>query len=112
MTPDAWTDERIGDLATKVELMATAVTHVARHAVKLDNLEEDIRESKESRREDREAMKAALTAIAATCEANTRRVEDKIDAQRWSPMLKVAAAAAVLGPAATIAAVLLQGGPT
>lgn len=113
MSPrDEWTDRRLDDLATKVDLMATAVNHVARHAVKIDTLEDDIREGKGTRREDVARFEAALTQIAKTCEDNTRRVEAKIDGQRWSPTLKVAAGAAVLGPVATIAAVLLQGSPS
>ncbi len=110
---DDWPDRRLDDLAQQVQLMATAVTHIARHAVKLDNIEDDIRESKEARREDVARFQAALQAIAETCESNTRRVEAKIDARaagKWTFW------AAILGPTLTAligaAALILTGGPS
>lgn len=110
MTPDEarqWTDGRINDLAQRVDIMQTAVNHVARHAVKIDSIEDDIREGR-----------AAIMAIAKTCEDHTRRVEQKLDEQvkaaqanKWSPTQW----AAILGPTLTAligaAALILTGGP-
>ncbi len=79
MTPDEWSDRRIDDLAQQVKLMAPAITLIAAHDIKIDGVQDDVREGREAQRELGIEVRGMVKAIGEACEAHYRSVSGKID---------------------------------
>lgn len=130
MSPDEWTSGRLNDLAAQVRLVAALSTQVATHQVKIDGVESDIDRLTTVQREAFAELHRILQKFDEECDRKVQRLEkaikdqgvsldrkidtqaDKIEQQardrQWSPMVKAALFAPLLGSLGTALAVVLK----
>lgn len=109
MTPEnEWTTGRINDLAAQVRTVASVVTLVATHDVKIDAHSEDILALRENQREAVKEFRDTLVAFDKACEKKVERLEAAIGTRRWSPMAIVGLVAAITSPAGVALAAVLD----